>query len=468
MYYKKKQFERAIIILMDLICVLFSILLAHWIRYDDSWTRQNFPFILMLFFGMYLLLRAFFGQEEDFFARGSFEEIVHIIKLHLALLVMTTVFLYLNKRTEDVSRLVFGYFHVFDIFLMYISRTLLKRYMLRHFKTGRNSKRLLLVTDTAQSESVVSCLKEKLGWDMQLFGVVIVDRDLSGSVIQNIPVVANKNGLIEYVRLHPVDEVFIHIDRQVHVPLKQMIIDLETMGIAVNLSIQVIELDISVEKSINQLAEYQVMTFNHKTFSYSQIMAKRILDVAGGTAGMVLFGIAYIVFAPIIKLDSPGPVLFKQNRVGKNGRVFQIYKFRSMYQDAEQRKKELMKYNEMNGLMFKMDADPRITRVGRFLRKSSIDELPQFWNVLKGDMSLVGTRPPTVDEFEHYKPEYKSRLMFQPGLTGLWQISGRSSITDFSEVVKLDMRYIDNWTFLGDIKILFQTIGVVLMGRGAS
>ena len=135
--------------------------------------------------------------------------------------------------------------------------------------------------------------------------------------------------------------------------------------------------------------------------------------------------------------------------------------------DAEELKKSLMAKNEMNGLMFKMDNDPRVTRIGKFLRKTSLDELPQFINVLKGDMSLVGTRPPTVDEYEKYQPEHKARVSMMPGLTGLWQVSGRSDIKDFNEVVKLDMQYIDNSSFWLDVKIILMTIKVVLFGKGA-
>ena len=138
-----------------------------------------------------------------------------------------------------------------------------------------------------------------------------------------------------------------------------------------------------------------------------------------------------------------------------------------MYADAEERKKELMEQNEMSGLMFKMQDDPRITKIGKFLRKTSIDELPQFWNVLRGDMSLVGTRPPTVDEYEKYSPEYKARLSMTPGITGLWQISGRSDIRDFDDVVRLDMEYIDDWNIMKDIKILIKTVVIVVRGRGA-
>ena len=138
-----------------------------------------------------------------------------------------------------------------------------------------------------------------------------------------------------------------------------------------------------------------------------------------------------------------------------------------MYVDAEERKKELMEKNEMDGLMFKMTEDPRITKVGKFIRKTSIDELPQFFNVLKGDMSLIGTRPPTIDEFEQYQSHHKRRLSIKPGITGMWQVSGRSDIQDFEEIVRLDCEYIDNWSPALDIKILFKTVKVVLMGSGA-
>lgn len=210
-----------------------------------------------------------------------------------------------------------------------------------------------------------------------------------------------------------------------------------------------------------------MVTFARNIISTRGLIMKRALDILGGLVGMLILVVATIFVAPAIKLESPGPVFFGQTRIGKNGRRFTFYKFRSMYQDAEQRKKELMAQNEVKGLMFKMENDPRITRVGRFIRKTSIDELPQFWNVLKGDMSLVGTRPPTVDEFEQYEAKHKCRLSMTPGLTGMWQISGRSDIKDFDEVVRLDMEYIDNWNILKDIKILFKTVAVVFFGKGS-
>lgn len=175
----------------------------------------------------------------------------------------------------------------------------------------------------------------------------------------------------------------------------------------------------------------------------------------------------FLFFAPIIKKQSPGPIFFSQVRVGKNGRQFKFYKFRSMNVNAEEQKKDLMAQNEMEGHMFKMADDPRIFPIGKFMRKYSIDELPQFFNILKGDMSLVGTRPPTVEEFENYDLKHKARLGIKPGLTGMWQVSGRSEIKNFEEVVGLDTYYISHWDLGLDIKILLKTIQVVLTGRGS-
>ena len=203
------------------------------------------------------------------------------------------------------------------------------------------------------------------------------------------------------------------------------------------------------------------------------------MDIAGGLVGCLLTGIIFIFVAPIIYISSPGPIFFSQVRIGKNGKKFKIYKFRSMYMDAEERKAELMSQNKMEGLMFKMDYDPRIIGsekkdkngnpkgIGNFIRKTSLDEFPQFWNVLKGDMSLVGTRPPTIDEWEQYELHHRSRMSIKPGITGMWQASGRSDITDFEEVVKLDTQYIENWSIGLDCRILLKTVSSVLKSEGS-
>ena len=197
------------------------------------------------------------------------------------------------------------------------------------------------------------------------------------------------------------------------------------------------------------------------------MLVKRMMDIAGALVGLVITGIVTLVLAPVIKLDSPGPVFFRQQRVGQNGRIFWCYKFRSMYRDAEERMEELKGKNEMSGAVFKMKDDPRITRVGKFLRRTSLDELPQFYNVLKGDMSLVGTRPPTMDEVLSYEAYHRRRLSIKPGITGLWQVSGRNDIKDFEEIYQLDIKYIDTWSIALDIKIIAKTFAVVVSRNGA-
>ncbi|MDX1733202.1 MAG: sugar transferase, partial [Halioglobus sp.] len=196
-----------------------------------------------------------------------------------------------------------------------------------------------------------------------------------------------------------------------------------------------------------------------------QLLIKRSMDILGSVAGLLVTLLVAPVIALLIKLESPGPVLFAQTRIGKGGREFTMYKFRSMYRDAEQRKDQLMDQNLHSGPLFKVDNDPRITKVGQIIRKYSLDELPQFWNVLKGDMSLVGTRPPTRDEVEQYEDHQFRRISIRPGLTGLWQVSGRNKITDFDDVVALDIDYIRHWTLWLDVKIILRTLAVVLFPR---
>ena len=242
---------------------------------------------------------------------------------------------------------------------------------------------------------------------------------------------------------------------------------IENMGITVHLNIEVLENFDGFDKTVTMLGDIPVITFANTFFDYNKLIIKRAMDIAGAIIGLAFTGIITIFLAPPLLLESKGPLFFKQRRVGKNGRYFDMYKFRSMYSDAEERKQELMSKNEMNGLMFKMTDDPRITKVGKFIRKTSIDEMPQFWNVLKGEMSLVGTRPPTVDEFKKYEGYHKRRLSTKPGITGMWQVSGRNDIEDFEEVVKLYLEYIDNWCLAFDIKIILKTIGIVFARKGA-
>ena len=302
--------------------------------------------------------------------------------------------------------------------------------------------------------------------------VVPQEKEKRVSNIGGIPVVANLTGVIDWVRCESLDEVFINVPYRYEKSIDRIAEEIESMGVTVHINLPALEQYIDNSEfdnvELTVAAGYPTATLTAAPpLSFSEALLKRTVDIIGGLIGSIISLPIILITAIPLLIESPGPLIFKQQRVGKNGRIFNIYKLRSMYTDAEKRKAELMASNKMNGFMFKMDNDPRITKVGKFIRKTSIDELPQFWNVLKGDMSLVGTRPPTIDEFDKYESHHKRRLSMRPGITGMWQVSGRSDIQNFEEVVQLDCEYIDNWSPLLDIKILFKTVWVVLKGSGA-
>lgn len=470
MYENKKAFESILVLIVDLCSLMISMGIAYGIRYGIFYGRFEHGdqiWLLLFSIALYGLMFVLMDFSHHFFRRGMFEEFVSVVKSELIFSVVLVLALFMMHRSADLSRLVFGYQIVLNTVIMYVARFVFKQYMVKVYRNSRYSNRLLVVTSSNQAETVIRNLQEYNEWNRTIAGLVLTD-DAQMETIAKIQVVAHRDDFLDYVIRNDVDEVFIIDDKMMRTPLMdQWVRELEEMGVIVDVNIDAFDLSVSGKKTLNRVGKYAAVTFARNLFSTRQMIAKRALDIAGSLVGMVILGIATIFVAPAIKLDSPGPVFFGQTRVGKNGRKFTFYKFRSMYQDAEARKKELMASNEVKGLMFKMEDDPRITRVGKFIRKTSIDELPQFFNVLRGDMSLVGTRPPTVDEFEHYEAKHKCRLSMTPGLTGLWQISGRSDIKDFDEVVRLDMQYIDNWSILTDIKILLLTVKVVLTGRGS-
>lgn len=323
---------------------------------------------------------------------------------------------------------------------------------------------MLVVTEEEKAVSCLNGLQRVKNKNFRICGIVIEDTEKIGEVIHGVKVVSSAENMIDYIRRHVVDTVFISLkDKKKE---KDYAGKISEMGVTVHVYQGGSGSGISAGEKM-KFGALGVRTIRVNHASAFQMSLKRIIDIAGCLPGLILAGTAFLVFAPVIWIQSPGPILFSQIRVGKNGRKFKMYKFRSMYPDAEKRKKELMKHNKMKGLMFKMDNDPRIFPIGRFMRSTSIDELPQFWNVLKGEMSLVGTRPPTVDEYEQYQTGHKIRLSMKPGITGMWQVSGRSDIRDFEEVVRMDAGYITGWRLGLDIKILFQTVKAVMMKKGA-
>lgn len=271
----------------------------------------------------------------------------------------------------------------------------------------------------------------------------------------------------KYLSQNVIDEVIFTISNEYASFVEKHILVCEEKGVTVSVLLDLFP-NQRARIGIRDVGPLPLITFHTVSLNIVQLFLKRCMDVVGAIVGIILTSVIWIVTAVAIKIDSPGPIFFKQDRVGLNGRIFKLYKFRSMYIDAEQRKKELLDKNQIaNGLMFKVKNDPRITRVGKFIRKASIDELPQFINVLKGDMSLVGTRPPTLDEVDKYDNRHWRRISIKPGITGGWQVSGRSDIFEFDKVVELDTQYIDRWSIWLDIKIIIKTVLVVLKKKGA-
>ncbi|MCR5606697.1 MAG: sugar transferase [Treponema sp.] len=279
----------------------------------------------------------------------------------------------------------------------------------------------------------------------------------------SIEYIGKLSNLEDIIKKYNIDQVYFLQKREMNIVEMQKYIDICTeMGVTSRVIVDTFRRRKSYSY-VSSIGTYPLITFHTVTMNMKEKVIKRVFDICFSVFAIVITSPIMIITAIAIKLDSPGPVIFRQIRVGKNGRHFKIWKFRSMRADAEEMKDELSKLNEVSdGMMFKIKDDPRVTRVGKFIRKTSIDELPQFFNVLSGSMSVVGTRPPTINEVVKYSKTQWRRISIKPGITGMWQANGRSSITDFKEVVELDTKYIDEWSLWLDIKILFKTVLEVL------
>lgn len=458
-----------VLLAADLLSIVCSYVIAVALRFDlqDLSNRREMHYTICLCFLLFCTLFGIFTDwNKDFSKRGYLVELMMVLRNNVIMFAAVGCFLFLIKQAEFFSRLLFGFFFLINISIMYVLHAVIKKIMRKYFHSEHNLSKVLLVLEEDNLTETVKQVRESLQIGYDISGIVVLGRKKSEDSCEGIPIVAGQDDLMEVARQLPLDEVFIRASKISAAELHRMIQDFESMGVVCHYSIDIIEWH-NKESRIGKFGNFTVVSYSLSNTDYSRRLIKRLMDIAGGVVGLLFTALMTPFVALAIKLDSKGPVFFSQTRIGKNGRRFKLYKFRSMYMDAEERKKELLAQNEMKGLMFKMEDDPRITKVGRFIRKTSIDEFPQFYNVLKGDMSLVGTRPPTEDEFKQYSLYYRRRLCMTPGLTGMWQVSGRSDIADFEEVVKLDLEYIDNWSIGLDIKILFKTIWVIFAGKGS-
>ena len=466
---RMKLIESYLLLLADLCSITLAYTVSILMRFQ-KFSRVMEPelhFMVYIGFLLFCTIYSFlFDWNREFLRRGVLVELIAVTKFNIFMELSGMAFLFMLQRGVDVSRLVMGYFAILNILIVWLVRLAMKKGLRVYFTAKSNIVKIMIIAKDVVLARTVAKLKDSLDINYEIVALACVDADRKGEVINGIAVNADRQDVLTMARQMPLDEVFISLPDEDMAYVKHIIYDLESMGIACHYNIDIIERP-SKEVRVGSFAGYTVVTYSINHFDYRRMVVKRLVDILGGLVGSLITIVITPFVAAAIRLDSPGPVFFAQTRIGKNGRRFKIYKFRSMYVDAEERKKELENQNEMQGLMFKMENDPRVTRVGKFIRKTSIDELPQFFNIVRGDMSLVGTRPPTEGEFEQYNSHYRRRISMTPGLTGLWQISGRSEIVDFDEVVKLDLEYIDNWTLGLDIKILFRTVWVVLTGRGS-
>lgn len=410
------------------------------------------------------LVTVIFSPYSDMAFRGYFKEMRAVFKHVLYVFLMMILYIYAVHISNSVSRLVLFTFFLLALGMIYVERIIFKKLLEIYRKNTKNYTSILLVTVPSLADSIVPELCGQPSYVLR--GIINYEAEGKSGSLCGKKVVAGKNDALEYIKSHWVDEIFVVLPNNDN-PDRDFINACKEMGITMKLAVPKIKNFNYPKKSIETIGDNTYVSGKIVNPDPILLAVKRITDIVGSIVGIIITCVLTVFVAPIIYIRSPGPIFFKQERVGKNGKKFKIIKFRTMYTDAEERKAELMKDNKMDGLMFKMDNDPRIFPFGKILRKLSIDEFPQFFNVFLGQMSLVGTRPPTVDEYKQYDFHHKARLAMKPGLTGMWQVSGRSNITDFEKVVEMDVSYIENWSLALDIKILFKTVVAVICARGS-
>ncbi len=469
--------------LLDLICLQIGFILAYTLLRHGL--RPN-PYAVSLYRNMAIIIELislivmiFNNTLKSVLKRGYFDEFIITLKHAVYVMGVSIVFLYMVKSgVQQYSRLIVVFTFVIYAVLTYIVRILWKKRLQRRMITQGESS-LLIITHSSVAAKVVSNIKHYNYGRYQIAGIVIKDKDMTGQEIAGIPVVSSAENAPEYVCQKWVDEVLVVPHERKAYP-EELVRKLMETGVTVHINLAKIQNIPGKKQFVEKIGNYTVLTTSMNQATATDLFAKRVLDIIGGFVGCVITLLLTIIIGPMIYLSSPGPIFFSQERIGKNGKKFKLYKFRSMYIDAEERKAELMAQNKIDdGMMFKLDFDPRVignkilpdgtqkTGIGQFIRDTSIDEFPQFFCVLMGSMSLCGTRPPLPDEVSKYKLHHHTRLAIKPGITGMWQVSGRSDITDFEEVVALDQEYINNWSFALDIKILLKTIMVVFKKDGS-
>ena len=476
-------------ILLDLLCQQAAFILAYFFR-QHSWmpyTVDLYRTIAMLIAVFDLLVAVMTDSMHNVVKRGYYKEFTKTFVHCLLVTLLTILWMFSLKNSDAYSRTVVFLTFLLHIVIGYPARLLWKLHLQKHGTSESGKLAMLAVLEPDLADKMVERLTSTPLEGYHLAGVVLTEgnqagRGTSGSdgqpSIQGVPIVCAFEDAAKYICHEWIDSVFISC-KGTTPEVRQLMGRCAEMGVTIHYHVPNLGQD-GNKQFVEKLGGSTVLTSSVNYATPGQLILKRIIDILGGLAGSLLALIIMAIVGPMIKKASPGPILYRSERIGQNGKRFKMIKIRSMYLDADARKASLMAQNRVkDGMMFKLDFDPRIigneelpdgtrkTGIGEFIRKTSLDEFPQFFNVLKGDMSLVGTRPPTPDEWEKYEYHHRARLATKPGITGMWQVSGRSEITDFEEVVRLDTKYIQNWTIGMDIKILFKTVLNVLTRKGA-
>ena len=467
--------------LIDLLCLEVAYIIAY-MRYYGGFSTiywERYQTLSLLLAVVQIAVDVIMRNHQNILRREFYIEIVESVK-QVSIVMLSLIFvLFCMKDSALYSRVILISTWVIASALTFFVRQCWKLWLRRYYHKHKKLPHALIITTKDEAEACIRDFKNRKVLDINIRGLLILDADMKGEEIEGVKVVANKDDICNYAMEHVLDTVFVSVEHYTR-QLNKMLSKLVSMGVTLHINVSSLYSNYPNTR-IEEFNGYSVVTSSTNKITLGQRFVKRTMDIVGGFIGCILTLVAFVFVAPIMMIIDPGPIFFSQERVGKNGRKFKMYKFRSMYVDAEERKKELLDQNEMDGYMFKMTEDPRIIGshvvekngkkvfkrgFGGFLRATSIDEMPQFFNVLKGDMSLVGTRPPTAEEVEQYDYHHKVRLVMRPGITGLWQVSGRNQIVDFEKVVKLDKRYIENWSIGLDMKILIRTIVVVFTNQG--
>ena len=368
-----------------------------------------------------------------------------------AFLIYAVLFMF---KVTYVSRLFIGYFSIYSFLSLILADYTGRKLAVKLKRRGYSIRNIVLVKGDNFDKGGIGGIKD----------IVASSEYLGIKLVKEIDK-KDMNGLIDFVLNNPVDEVIFDIKGDEIADIKEATLLLEEKGITVKIPTNFIPFKYS-KVSFEKVGNFPVISFYTVPEDDIRLFAKRLIDIAGSAFAMIIFLIPALIIGILIKLDSKGSVLYKSKRIGKNGRLFTFYKFRTMYSGSDELREELINDFSRDGIEIKLKNDPRITKIGKVLRKTSLDEIPQFYNVLRGDMSLVGPRPPMPDEVKKYSIKQRRRISMKPGITCLWQISGRSMLS-FEDRVELDLKYIDDWSLKLDLIILLKTVPAVLFAKGA-